>query len=117
MPSTPEPPEALSTPYSTRLNRDDRIRVLALRDAGFTYMQIASQLNITYNQVQYTCRSHQAISKKAWGQPSKLSEEDIDRIIEWISSSKRTCHMPYYKVVQELELPVRPTALGRALKK
>ena len=49
MPTTPEPPEAASEAYSTRLNKDDRIRILALREAGFTYMQIASQLHITHN--------------------------------------------------------------------
>ena len=117
MPTTPEPPEAASEAYSTRLNRDDRIRILALREAGFTYMQIASQLHITHNQVQYTCRSQQATPKKARGKTPKLSEEDVDRIIEWISSSKRTRRMPYYKVIRELELPVGTTALTRALKK
>ena len=117
MPTTPEPPEAASEAYSERLNRDDRIRILALREAGFTYMQIASQLHITHNQVQYTCRSQQATPKKARGKTSKLSEEDVDRIIEWISSSKRTRRMPYYKVIRELELPVGTTALTRALKK
>lgn len=63
MATTPEPPDPQEPPnppgeskeYSLRLNRDDRIRVLALRDAGFTYMQISQQLHITYRQVQYTC--------------------------------------------------------------
>ena len=128
MPTTPEPtaaqelaPEAASgqesKPYSTRLNRDDRIHILTLRDAGFTYLQIASMLHITHYQVQYTCQSQTATPKKARGKTPKLSEEDVDRIIEWISSSKRTRRMPYSKVVRELDLPVGATALARALKK
>lgn len=114
-PEPPEPPEASLTAYSSRLDRDNRIRILTLRQAGFTYMQIATQLNITHNQVQYTCRSQQATPKKARGQPSKLSEEDVDRIFEWICSSERTRRLPYKKVIHELELPVGPTVLARAL--
>ena len=78
MPTTPDLiDEPESRQNSTRLNRDDRIRVLALRDAGFTYQQITSQLQMTYRQVQYTCQSHQPTPKKAPGQTPKLSE-DVD---------------------------------------
>lgn len=72
---------------------------------------------MTYWQVQYTCQSHQATPKKAHGQKPKLSEEDVDKIIDFISSSKRTRRLPYYKVIQELDLPIGTTALARALKK
>ncbi|OJJ54501.1 hypothetical protein ASPSYDRAFT_160091 [Aspergillus sydowii CBS 593.65] len=118
MSTAPEPsgvPE--SRQNSTRLQRDDRIRVLALRDAGLTYQQIASQLQMTLRQVQYTCQSQQATPKKARGQRPKLSENDIDKIIEFISSSERNRRMPHYKIIQELDLPVGTTALSRALKK
>jgi ketohexokinase/beta-glucosidase len=55
--------------------------------------------------------------KKAPGQPPKLSEEDVDDIIAFISSSKKNRRMPFYRLCQELDLPVGPTALARALKK
>jgi hypothetical protein len=43
MTTTPEPPTAgKAKPYSARLNGDDHIRILALRDAAFTYLQIPS---------------------------------------------------------------------------
>ncbi|EED13759.1 annexin ANXC4 [Talaromyces stipitatus ATCC 10500] len=117
LPSTSLATASEANHNSTRLTRDDRIRVLTLRDAGLTYSQISSQLQISYRQVQYTCQSQQTTPKKARGQIPKLSETDVDKIIEWISSSKRTRRMPYYKVVQELELPVGTAALSRALKK
>ncbi|OJJ52263.1 hypothetical protein ASPSYDRAFT_164996, partial [Aspergillus sydowii CBS 593.65] len=59
----------------------------------------------------YTCQSQQATPKKARGQRPKLSEEDINNIIEFISSSKRNRRMLYYKVIQGLDLPVGTTAL------
>jgi transposase len=114
-PDPPEPPQPKQ--YSLRLDRDDRIRVLALRDAGFTYLQISQQLQISYRQVQYTCQSQQATPKKPRGATPKLSEAEVDRIIEWITSSKRTRRMPYYKVIQELNLSVGKKALARALRK
>ncbi|KAL3708724.1 hypothetical protein TMatcc_006708 [Talaromyces marneffei ATCC 18224] len=99
--ATPELPEPSKPKQnSIRLDRDERIRVLTLRDA-----------------VQYTCQNQQATPKKARGNPPKLSEAEVDYIIEWISSSKRTRRMPYYKVVQELNLSVGKHALARALKK
>ena len=114
--ATPEPPESPQPKQnSVRLDRDDRIRVLALRDAGHTYMQ--KLLQISYRQVQYTCQSHQATPKKARGNPPKLSEAEVDYIIKWISSSKRTRRMPYYKVIQELDLSIGKHALARALQK
>ena len=118
MPTTPDPPnEPEPRQNSTRLNRDDRIRVLTLQDAGLTYQQIISQLQMTYQQFQYTCQSHQTTPKKAHGQRLKLSEEGVDKVIDFISSSKQTRRMPYYKVIQELDLSVRTTALSQALKK
>ena len=99
MPTTPDPPdEPEPRQNSTRLNCDERIRILTLRDAGFTYQQITAQLQLTYQQVQYTCQSHQATPKKAPGQTPKLSEEDVDKIIDFISSSKQTRRMPYYNL-------------------
>jgi hypothetical protein len=47
------------------------------------------------------------------GQPPKLSESDIDNIIDWISASKQHRRMPFYKVVKELDLPVGTSALAR----
>ena len=67
MPTTPDPSEEPEPRQnSTRLNHDDQIQVLALQDAGFTYQQITSQLQMIYQQVQYTCQSHQSTPKKAY---------------------------------------------------
>ncbi|OJJ70948.1 hypothetical protein ASPBRDRAFT_43823 [Aspergillus brasiliensis CBS 101740] len=117
MPSTPEPSTSPKLTYSRRLDRDDRIRILTLRDAGFTYEQIVNQLHISYRQVQYTCQSQQVSPRKAKGNAPKLSDEEVDRIIQWISSSKRTRRLPYHRVIEELQLPVGVAALARALKK
>lgn len=102
---------------SSRLTRDDRLRILTLRDAGFTYEQIVQQLHFSHHQVQYTCQSGQATPKKAPGNPPKLSEAQVDDIIKYISSSERTRRLPYSKVIQELNLPVGKNALARALQK
>jgi Transposase. len=119
-PSTP--PEApLGVPEESQksrwLNRDDRIRILTLRDTGFTYQQISSRLGFTYRQVQYTCQNERITPRKPPGQRPKLSEEDMDHIITFITSSKRSRRLPYKKVIEELDLPCGETALTRALRK
>lgn len=119
-PTTPPPVQTqTSAPlvYKPRLSRDDRIRILTLRDAGLTYLQISSQLGITHHQVQYTVNSGQISLKKPPGNKAKLSEEDVDRIIAFITVSERTRRLSFEKVIQELDLPVGYTALARALKK
>ncbi len=46
-----------STPKRKKqyLTRDQRLQILTLRDAGFTYDGISRQLHVTYEQVEYTC--------------------------------------------------------------
>jgi len=56
-------------------------------------------------------------STQTKGQPPKLSESDINNIIDWISTLKQHHHMPFYKVVKELDLPIGTSALMHALKK
>ncbi|EED15706.1 hypothetical protein TSTA_051420 [Talaromyces stipitatus ATCC 10500] len=59
-----------------------------------------------------TCQSQQATPKKAYCNPSKLSEAEVDYIIEWITSLKHMRCMPYYKVIEELNLSVGKNALA-----
>jgi hypothetical protein len=55
-PNPLEPPEPPNE-NSARLEREQRIQILTLREAGFSYNRIVAQLEgITYNQVRYTCR-------------------------------------------------------------
>lgn len=120
--TTPPPPaqtSSVSQVYNPRLGRDDRIHILTLRDAGFTYLQISSQLGIGYCQVQYAVNAGQISPKKPPGKKAKLSEGDVDRIIAFITStsSERTRRLSFEKVIQELDLPVGYTALARALRK
>ena len=110
-PSTPD------RPNSTCLDRDDRIRILTLRDAGFTYQQIVDHLpGITYRQVQYTCQAKTYSPKKARGQTPKLSTTQLDDILAFISSSERAKRLPYAKIIQELDLKVSTQVLARALR-
>ena len=103
--------------YAIRLTRDDRIRIQTLREAGLTYQQISQQLHINYRQVQYACQASQVTPKKPRGATPKLSDDQIDEIITWISQSKKNRRMPYYKVIKALDLSVSPTTLAYALKK
>jgi hypothetical protein len=104
-----EPTNPPTTPRtnSIRLGRDDRTRILTLRSGGYTYGQIVDHLpGITYRQVQYTCQSGIYTPRKARGQPPKLSDAEVDDIINFIISSKRTRRLPYDKVTQELSLSI-----------
>ncbi|KAJ5095272.1 transposable element tc1 transposase [Penicillium argentinense] len=55
--------------------------------------------------------------RKTCGRARKLSEEQLDEIIDFISSSKETRRLPYNQVIQELQLSISVETLRRALAK
>ena len=85
--------------------------------AGLSHTTISNQLHISVRQVQYTCQTQRATPKKPKGQPPKLSEEQMDDIIAWISASKQNRRKPLHKVIEELNLGVTVPTLRRSLKK
>ncbi|OJZ80272.1 hypothetical protein ASPFODRAFT_461829 [Aspergillus luchuensis CBS 106.47] len=96
MPSTPEPTSPKST-KSERLDRDDRIRILTHRDAGFTYEQIVDQLQISYRQVQYTCQNQQATPRK---QEAVHQSSQIKKLIKLYNGYQvENVHAVYYSIV------------------
>ena len=99
------------------LRRDDRLRILTLRDTGLSYSAISNQLHVSYRQVQYTCRTQQATPKKPKGQPPKLSEEQMDDIIAWISTSEVNRQKPFHQMIKELNLDVSVPTLRHSLMK
>ena len=106
--------QAPRTP-SQKATRDQRIAARTLRAQRYTYAQIASELDITQRQVQKACSDERPTPRKARGRGRKLSEEQLNEIIEFISSSKETRRMPYSRVIHELQLPVSSETLRRAL--
>ena len=91
-PSTPQRPKRASD--STR---DDRIRAVALHNAGFTYQQISQQTGLTINQVQWAVQ-HSLTPKKRFGRPSSLTQDKIDEIIAWVCLSKRNRRVLWMKI-------------------
>lgn len=109
--TVPQPPQ---TPRH-QASRDQRVAARTLRAQGYTYAQIAQALGITQRQVQKACTDDRPTPRKAPGRSRKLSEEQLDEIIDFISSSKETRRMPYSQVIQELHLTVSTETLRRAL--
>jgi orotate phosphoribosyltransferase-like protein len=90
-PSTPRRQKASDSTH------DDRIRAVALRDAGFSYEQISQQTGLTQNQVQWAVQ-HRVTPKKRSGRHSSLSQDEIDEIIAWVSLSKRNRRVLWMKI-------------------
>ena len=66
-----------------------------MTDLGYTQCAIADYLRMTRNQVQYTQNIKQVTPKKPKGRPPKLMEDQVNKIIEFISISKQNQQMPY----------------------
>lgn len=92
-----------STPKRRRLNRDTRRDILLLRKRGDTYAQIARFLGVTERAVQYTCNTKSATPKhQRAGRPAKLTSEEVDSLIKFVNSSKRTRRLSYKQLKDEL---------------
>jgi transposase len=74
-------PQLPQTPRH-HISRDQRIIARTLRGQGYTYAQIAQQLHITQRQVQKACTDDRPTPRKAPGRSRKLSEEQLDEIID-----------------------------------
>lgn len=111
-------PAAQTTPIQTSRSwstRDQRVAARTLRAQQLTYAQIAAQLGMTLRQVQTACTEDRPTPRKPRGQRRKLSEDQLDEIIEFITSSKETRRMSFETVIKELQLPVCKTTLRKAL--
>ncbi|SLM35377.1 transposable element tc1 [Lasallia pustulata] len=95
---TPSPP---STPIRKRLTRDQRRDILLMRSLGFTYTKISSHLKVTERAVQYTCEKGAATPQHHnAGRAPKLSKEEVDTLIEFVSSSRKTRRMSYLQLAE-----------------
>ncbi|KAJ5675673.1 transposable element tc1 transposase [Penicillium macrosclerotiorum] len=108
---------APSMPTRKHLTRDERLKILTLREEGVSYKRIADRLSCTYRQVQYICELGKATPRKGRGRKPKLSNEQLDDVISWIRSSFDNRQKSVYQIVAELELPVCGDTLRNMLKK
>ena len=70
LPRTPSPPAE----GTRHLDRDRRLQARTLRDAGHSYTEIASQLQITKRQVQWAITAPSSTPRRRSGRPSSLTE-------------------------------------------
>ena len=71
--STMEQPLLPKIPHTPRkrLSRDDRVRILTLRDdAGWKWKDIVEKMGCSVRAVQYTCEKHQKNSSTSLSRPS-----------------------------------------------
>jgi transposase len=91
------------TPPRKRLSRDDRLRILTLREVGWKMKDISKQLGCTERAVRYTCKEARMTPQhKRAGRPPKLNADEIDRLEEFMLSSKKTRRMTYQQLADNL---------------
>jgi transposase len=97
--------------HSKYTSRDQRRDIQLLHREGFTIAQIAEKQACITRQVQYAI-THPATPRKRPRRPQKMTEEELQYLIEWICASKenRRCrwdlipqkanliHLSYYAI-------------------
>jgi transposase len=96
-------PTTPSTPPRKRLSRDQRRDILLMRKLGHSYTSIATFLHVTERAVQYTCQKEEATPQHhKTGRPPRLNEEEVDRLVAFVTSTHRTRCLPYHRLAAEL---------------
>ena len=117
--ATPPPPP--STPKRQKhldISRDKRIEIYTLSEkAGWTPRRIAKALNISVTQVYYSLSHRFTPQKRRSGRKSIIDTPHRKRLIEFVTSSKRTRRMRFIDVANELGWGVSESAIRRALAK
>lgn len=91
--SQPGRPPRVPKIYTKQLTESDRIRIQTLRGIGWTYDRISKHFGYTHGAVPYAC-THPAAPDKHTGRPSKLTEEQIDGLIDFLNISKENHRVP-----------------------
>ena len=72
-----------------------------MRSLGYKYTQIASHLKISGNAVQYTCNKGTATPQHhKTGRPPKLSQTEVDTLVEFVVSSRKSRRMTYLQLAE-----------------
>jgi transposase len=74
--------------HTKHTSRDQRRDIQLLYQEGFTIAQIAEKQACTTRQVQYAIK-HPSTPQKRSGRPQKMTEEELQYLIEWICASKQ----------------------------
>lgn len=93
-------PSTLKRTNSTRLNGDDRICILALRGAAMHRSRLSSKYHIAKFNIRVRTRLLLLVRRYL----SSQIDSQVDKIITWIISSKRTLCMSYHQVIKELNI-------------
>ena len=119
------PLAALRTPPSTPkrkkhpdVTRDQRIKIYTLSNhAGWTPKRIAKKLNVSLNQVYYSFHHQFTPQKGRSGRKSIINTPHRARLVEFVTSCKRTRRIRFIDVAFELGWDVSESAIRRALAK
>lgn len=107
---------APTTPTHYHLTWDERLQIQTLRTYGrLTYEQIAQRTGHSIRQVQLACQETHPTPKKRKGRPLFLKSEQIDRLIEYVTSSQYTRRLSYSELARHLDFGCSKKAIKTAL--
>jgi transposase len=98
------------------MSRDQRLQVQTLRTAGLSQREVSLQLNLTRDQVRYAA-SHPPTPSRRSGRPGILSQEEIERIIEWVCASPINRRCSWERIPRKLDLNISYYAVRYTLRK
>lgn len=81
-------------------SRERRREIQILRSVGLSQSQIAEHIGLSINQVQYALANPNP--RRRSGRPSQLTEEEIQQLIDFVTSSKEGRRLSYDQIPRAL---------------
>jgi hypothetical protein len=97
--------EAPATPARQHLDRDSRIKILTLREIGWTFEQIAKHQRVTIRQVQYACSKGHPTPSKRDGR-SIFTAARRAELIEYVRQNRQTRRMSLMALATKFDTTV-----------
>jgi transposase len=86
--------------------RDERVKIIALRDAGHSWKEIGRQVGIDFRTCQGICRraaqNGTPTNQRRQGRPPIFTPEEKERLREFVTRDKRTRRLPFECIIQEM---------------
>ncbi|KAI9651904.1 MAG: hypothetical protein M1829_002115, partial [Trizodia sp. TS-e1964] len=114
--------ELYSTPTKKKLTRDDRMRIITLRDeAKYSWGEIVKATRhkkSTCRMVYYRSKANGTPStKRRSGRPEFLTPELLKQLEEFVTRDKHTCRLSWEEIILELDWKISVDVVKKRMKR
>jgi transposase len=99
--------------------RDERLRIITLRDSGMTWKEVGRAVEIDYRTCQGIYRRARAngtpTNRRRQGRPPIFNEAEKERLREFVTRDKTTRRLSWEAIIQEMGYACSPRTIKNVM--